>query len=104
MLLLKQHAWLRNELTDIEKTGIISPLTSTLALSIIIISKRKDLFTQELTCKIVVEFRKICEQFEYWCHSLMRIDKQFAKLHGTKLFSTLDGSSGYYRITVADHN
>ena len=30
----------------------------------------------------------------------MKIDRIFSKLHGTKLFSTLDVSSNYYNITI----
>ena len=32
----------------------------------------------------------------------MRFDRIFSKLHGSKLFTTLDVRSGYYNITVAE--
>ena len=39
---LKHHTWLRKELTDLEKEGIISPSTSNFASPIIIVPKKED--------------------------------------------------------------
>ena len=46
---LKHHAWLRQELTDLEKAGIISPSTSNFASPVIIVPKKKDPATCETT-------------------------------------------------------
>ena len=48
---------------------------------------------------MVEDFRKSNEQLKYWDYPLMRIDR-FSKLHGAKLFFTLDVRSSYYNITV----
>ena len=49
---------------------------------------------------MVVNFRKINEQLEYWSYLLMRTDRIFSKLHRAKLFFTVDVQSAYYNITV----
>ena len=43
---------------------------------------------KEISCRIVVDFRKISMQLKYWPYQLMEIDRIFLKLHGAKLFST----------------
>ena len=39
---LRHPAWLRQELTDLEKAGIISPSTSNFASPVIIVPKKKE--------------------------------------------------------------
>ena len=46
---LSHHAWLRQELRDLEKVGIISPSTSNFASPIIIVPKKKDPTTHKIT-------------------------------------------------------
>ena len=99
---LRHHAWLRQELTDLEKAGIISLSTSDFASQVIIAHKKKDPTTHEITFKMVVGFRKMNEQLEYWSYPLMCIDIIFSKLNGSKLFSTLAVRSRYYNITIAE--
>ena len=102
MLHLKYHAWLRKEVKDLEKEGIIPPSTSNVASPLIIAPKKKVPSTHEVTYRKIVDYRKINEQIKNWFYALMRIDIIFSKLHGTKLFCTLDIRSGYYSITMAN--
>ena len=101
---LRHHEWLRQELTVLEKTGIISPSTSNFASLLIIAHKKKDPITHEITYRMVVDFRNVNEQLEYLSFPLVHIDRIFSKLNGSKLFSTLDVRSGYYNITIAEES
>ena len=101
---LRHHTWLRQELTDLEKVGIISPCTSNFASLGIIVPKKKDPTRHKITCRMVVDFRKINEQLEYWSYPLICIYRIFSKLNGTKLLSTLDVRSGYCDIAIAEDN
>ena len=66
MLLLRHHAWLQKELIDLESVSIISPSTLIFASPIIIVPKKKDPTTNEIAYRMVIDFRKINEQLEYW--------------------------------------
>ena len=57
MLPLWYDTWLQQELNDVEKAGIISPSTSNFAGLDIIVSKKKDPTTYEITYRMVVNFR-----------------------------------------------
>ena len=48
--------------------------SSYLKSSIIIVPKKKEPSTYEVTYRMVVGFRKISEQLEYWSYPLMRIE------------------------------
>ena len=78
----------------LKKAGVISPIYAWFCISShhSIVPKKKDLPTHEVSCRKVVDFKKINEIPEYWSHT--------SKLHGAKSFSTLDVRSGFY-ITVA---
>ena len=72
-----------------------------MAFSIIIVPKKTDHSTHQVTYKMVVDSRKINEQLKFWSYSLMRIDSIFSRLHA-KLFLTLHVRSSYYNIIVAE--
>ena len=101
---LRHHAWLRWELTDLREAGITSLSTANFASPVIIVPKRKDLTTHEITYRMVVDFRKMNEQLEYCSYLLMCTDRILSKLNGSKLFSTLDVTSGCYNITIAENS
>ena len=85
---------------DLEKGGIMFPSTSSFTSPVIIVPKKKDLSTCEITYRLLVNFRVINEHLEYWSYPLLRIDRIFSKVHRPKLFCTLDGRLGYYNITM----
>ena len=62
---LKHNVSLMRKLTDLEKAGIIHPSTSNFASPIIIIQKKRDPSTHEITYRMVVGFMKMNEQLEY---------------------------------------
>ena len=67
-----------------------------------LVPKKKNPTTHEITYRIVLDFRNINEQLKYWSYPLRCIDRIFSKLTGSKLFSTLDVRSAYYKITIAE--
>ena len=100
MLPLSHHAWLSQDLTDLERADIISPSTSSFTIPVIIVPQKKNSPTNDISYRTVVDFRKISEQLEYWSFPLKRSDTIFSKLYGAKFFSTLDITYGYYSIIV----
>ena len=100
-LCLKHHALLRKELRDLEEAGIVSPSTSNFASPAIIVPKKNDPSIHEVTYRMVIDFRKINKQPKYWSYPLMRKDRIFSKVLGTKLISTLDIQSAYYNISMS---
>ena len=67
----QHNAWIKWEMTDFERAGIISSFTSNLTCPIIIVPKKKEPTT---TYRMVVDFRQISQKLEYWSYPLMRID------------------------------
>ena len=65
ILPLGHHAWLKQELIDFKKAGIISPSTPNFSSLVIIDPKKKDPTIQGITYMMVVDFRKMNEQLEY---------------------------------------
>ena len=53
---LRHHAWLRQELSNLENFASL----------VIIVPKKKDPTTHEITYRMVVDFRKMNEQLENW--------------------------------------
>ena len=65
------------ELTELERTGIISLPIPNFISPVIIVPKKKYPSTHEIAFKMVIDFRKINEQLIYWSYPLMRIDRFF---------------------------
>ena len=86
---LRHNAWLQQELTDLEKVGIISPSTSNFASLVIIVPKKKEPTIHKITYRMVVDFRKMNEQLEYWSYPFMCSNRILSKLNGSKLFFNL---------------
>ena len=87
-------------MTKLERTGII--LSSIFNFkSPVIIFPKKNPSAHGISYRNVVDFRKMNEQLEYLSYQLMKMDTSFSKLHGTKLFSTLDVRSNSFDITIA---
>ena len=70
ILPLQHLAWLRQELTELERTGIISPSISNFASPVTLVFKKKHPSTHEISYGMVANFRKINEQLEYLVLSL----------------------------------
>ena len=109
---LKHHEWVRNEITTLERAGIITKSISPWASPVVIVPK-KSAPGEPPQRRMCVDFRKLnMTQPEVQnmtggkgCISLVplpKIDELYAKLQGYKIFSTLDLRSGYYHIGLSE--
>ena len=109
-LLLKHHDWVKREIEQLEHAGVIEKSLSPWASPIVIVPKKLGPGEPPM--------RRMCMDYHHinalqtevdfssrGCMSLYplpKIDEMFAKLHGTKIFTTLDLHSGYYHIGLTD--
>ena len=109
---LKHHEWVRNEITTLERAGIIIKSISPWASPVVIVPK-KSAPGEPPQRRMCVDFRKLnTTQPDVQnmtggkgCISLVplpKIDELYAKLQGYKIFSTLDLRSGYYHIGLSE--
>ena len=54
----------------------------------------------EIMYRMMDDLRKMNEQLYYWSYPLMRMERIFSELYGTKPMSELEVRSGYYDINV----
>ena len=109
---LKHYEWVRNEITTLERAGIITKSISPWASPVVIVLKKSSP-GEPPQRRMCVDFRKLnMTQPEVQnmtggkgCISLVplpKIDELYAKLQGYKIFSTLDLRSGYYHIGLLE--
>ena len=97
-------------LVDLKENKYNVPLYLKCCISHHYNSKRREPSTHGAMDRMVIDFRKIIEQYENWSYPLMRIGRIFSKLHDMKIFSTYISSyispyisiSSYYNITVTE--
>ena len=105
---LKHHEWVRKEIETLEKAGVIERSLSPWASPVIVVPK-KSAPDEPPRRRLCVDYRKVnALQQEVkktdkgtGCLSLYplpKIDEMFAKLQGSKVYSTIDLRSGYYHI------
>ena len=105
---LKHHEWVRKEIETLEKAGVIERSLSPWASPVIVVPK-KSAPDEPPRRRLCVDYRKVnALQQEVkktdkgtGCLSLyplLKIDEMFAKLQGSKVYSTIDLRSGYYHI------
>ena len=105
---LKHYEWVRKEIEMLKKAGVIVKSLSPWASSVIVVPK-KSAPDEPPHRRLVIDYRKINSLQQQikradkstGCLSLYplpKIDKMFAKLNGSKNFSTIDLRSGYYHI------
>ena len=111
-LSLKHYDWVQEEISTLEKAGIITKIISPWASPGVIVPK-KSAKGEPLQRRMCVDFRRLNKQLPEvknmsggkGCISLVplpKIDELYAKLQGYKVFSTLDLRSGYYHIGLSD--
>ena len=111
-LSLKHYDWVQNEITTLERAGIITKSISPWA-SLVVIVPKKSAPGELPQRRMCVDFRRLNKQLPEvknmsggkGCISLVplpKIDELYAKLQGYKVFSTLDLRSGYYHIGLSD--
>ena len=105
---LKHYEWVQKEIKMLEKAGVIVKNLSPWASPLIVVPKKST--PDEPTRKrLVIDYRNINllqQQIKRvdkstGCLSLYplpKIDEMFAKLNGSRIFSTIDLRSGYHHI------
>ena len=105
---LKHHEWVQKEIETLEKAGVIERSLSPWASPVIVVPK-KSAPDEPPRRQLCIDYRKVnALQQEVkktdkgtGCLSLYplpKIDEMFAKLQGSKIYSTIDLRSGYYHI------
>ena len=109
-LLLKHHNWVKKEIEQLECVGVIKKSLSPWASPIVIVLKKLGP-GEPPKRRMYVDYHHInalqteVDSSSRGCMSLYplpKIDEMFAKLHSTKIFTTLDLRSGYYHIGLTD--
>ena len=111
---LKHYEWVRKEIETLEKAGVIVKSLSPWASPVIMVLK-KSAPDEPPRRRLVIDYRKINSLQQQikradkstGCLSLyplLKIDKMFAKLNGSRIFSTIDLRSGYYHIGLTEES
>ena len=109
-LFLKHYEWVQREIESLEWEGVITKSMSKWASPIVIVPK-KSAPREPPKRRLCIEFRKVNAlqqevltdrktRGQISIHPLCKIDEMYAKLKGTKVFSTIDLRSGYYHIAL----
>ena len=110
MLPLKHYEWVQREIESLEQAGVITKSMSKWASPIVIVPKKSGP-GEPLKRRLCIDFRKVNElqqevvtagktKGQISIHPLPKIDEMYAKLKGTKVFSTIDLRSGYHHIAL----
>ena len=111
---LKHYEWVRKEMETLEKAGVIVKSLSPWASPVIVVPK-KSAPDEPPQRRLVIDYRKINSLQQQikrgdkstGCLSLYplpKIDEMFAKLNGSRIFSTIDLRSGYYHIGLTERS
>ena len=109
---LKHYEWVRKEIEMLEKAGVIFKSISPWASPVIVVPK-KSAPDEPPRRRLVIDYRKINSLQQQikradkstGCLSLYplpKIDEMFAKLNGSRIFSTIDLRSGYYHLGLTE--
>src|ERR1044072_2929072 len=89
-----KREWLRNEIDELLKAGIIRPSRSPHAAAPVIVQKKDG------TYHLVIDYRRVNEATEDFLYFLPNIPKIFDCFAGVKWFTTLDLARGYWQIAM----
>src|SRR5271165_6278440 len=86
---------LRTQLQQLLKDGKISPSTSPYGAPVLFVKKKDG------SLRMCIDYRALNSQTVKNRYALPRIDELFDRLHGAKVFSKIDLTSGYWQIAIA---
>ena len=109
---LKHYEWVRNEIETLEKAGVIVKSLSPW-VSLVILVPKKSTPDEPPHRRLVIDYRKINSLQQQikradkltgclLLYPLPKIDEMFAKLNGSRIFSTIDLRSGYSHIGLTE--
>ena len=107
---LKHYEWVQREIESPERASVITKSMSKWASPIVVVPK-KSAPGEPSKRRLCVDFRKVNElqqevitagktKGQISIHPFPKIDEMYAKLKGTKVFSTIDPRSGYHHIAL----
>ena len=85
---------LKRQLDQLLKDGKIKPSTSPYGAPVLFVKKKDG------KLRMCIDYRALNSQTIQNRYALPRIDELFDRLHGAKVFSKLDLTSGYYQIAI----
>jgi hypothetical protein len=85
---------LKRQLDQLLKDGKIKPSTSPYGAPVLFVKKKDG------KLRMCIDYRALNSQTIQKRYALPRIDELFDRLHGAKVFSKLDLTSGYYQIAI----
>jgi len=85
---------LKKQLDELLKSGKISPSTSPYGAPVLFVKKKDG------QLRMCIDYRALNAQTIRNRYALPRIDELLDRLHGAKVFSKLDLTSGYYQIAI----
>ena len=85
---------LKSQLDQLLKDGKISPSISPYGAPVLFVKKKDG------TLRMCIDYRALNSQTIQNRYALPRIDELFDRLHGAKIFSKIDLTSGYYQIAI----
>ena len=111
---LKHYEWVQREIESLEHAGVITKSMSKWASPIVVVPK-KSAPREPQKRRLCVDFRKVNElqqevitagktKGQISIHPPPKIDEMYAKLKGTKVFSTIDLRSGYHHIALGKNS
>ena len=106
---LKHYEWVQREIESLERAGVITKSMSKWASPIVV--PKNSAPGEPPKRRLCVDFRKVNKlqqevitagknKGQISIHPLPKIDEMYAKLKGSKVFSTIDLRSGYQHITL----
>ena len=87
---------LRTQLQQLLQDGKISPSTSPYGAPVLFVKKKDG------SLRMCIDYRALNSQTVKNRYALPRIDELFDRLHGAKVFSKIDLTSGYWQIAIAE--
>ena len=89
-----KREWLRKEIDELLKAGIIRPSRSPHAAAPVIVQKKDN------TYRLAIDYRRVNEATEDFLYPLPKIAEIFDCFAGAKWFTTLDLARGYWQIAM----
>ena len=90
--------FLKKELDETLKSGIIEPATGEWSSPIVLVKKKDG------SLRLCVDFRKLNKMSQTDAYPMPRVDDQIDRVGKAKFISTLDLTRGYWQVPVADED
>ena len=86
----------REELRDMEQSGVIEPSTSEWASPVVLVKKKDG------SMRFCVDYRRLNSVARYDAYPMPRVDELIDKLGSAKYITTLDLARGYWQVPMAE--